>query len=235
MRLDSFYLLVLTQIYCMKQFTLFILLFFSLNGFSQDVTEMVLEESCDCVTKYQKKVRNYEEYLGMIMECMGTNMYAHAEELGDEMGIDVDSPNGMEAIGERMGEHMALECPKFMEYTIQMLGDDQEFREEAIQNMIDEDEQVDETYEEELFIYETGRITEISQTIPCTITLVNEDEESIKVMWLYRLAIDEEYVQNPNKLINKNVSIEYMFDDVYDPSKGAYSSKKVLFDLIIIE
>lgn len=218
----------------MRHFVVVFLFFATFNGFAQGVTDIVLDESCNCIENYKKKVRNYDEYLGMIMECMGPNMFTYSEELGKELGIDTDEPDAMEAIGEKMGERMAMECPKFMEYTIQMLGEDEKFREETIQsigNSVNEDDEL----EEELFIYETGRITDISETIPCTITVVNEDDESIKVLWLYRLSIDDKYIQNPKSLINKNVSIEYMFDDVYDPSKGAYAAKKVLFDLIINE
>lgn len=220
----------------MKHFLFLFTLILSTISFSQKTTEKVLDESCNCITDYKTKVRNYDEYLGMIFECMGANLYTHSEDLAEEMGIDVDAPNAMEAIGEKIGERLAVECPRFLELTIQMLGEDEGFREEAIKGLM-EDNQEDEEIEleEELFIYETGVITEVSQTIPCTITLLNEDDETIKVLWLYRLSLDDQYVHQPNSLINKNVSIEYMFDDVYDPSKGAYTSKKVLFDLIINE
>ena len=207
--------------------------------YAQSTTDQVLEESCECIENSNDNISDYESYMGLLVDCMSTKMIIYSDELQEEMGIE-DGPYAMEQMGEKLGERLALECPKFMELTMKVMGQDEEFQEMVMDEMLEEyeddndDFEFDDSYLNDLFETVEGKVLSVSDHFPCEIKVENDEGETLKLYWLDYIVIDDMYVSSPKLLVGKKIEAEYMKEEYIEPSKGEYVTKKLLITMDVM-
>jgi small nuclear ribonucleoprotein (snRNP)-like protein len=202
-------------------FSLFILVQF--YSFGQGAMQRTLDDACGCINNYSEEVSNYDQYMNLIIQCASPLIVQNADELSKELGLEgMSQMEAIEAIGEKVGERLVLECPKFTEITFKVIGEDPTLMEEVI-------DEYDEEGSEGLL--ESGTIVSISKEIPCQVTVKNEMGETLNFLWTDPIAIDDQYISKPDKLKGKAVEIVYYMGQIYNPKDGTYQSRKILMEV----
>lgn len=205
-------------------------LFFSLltvlqfSVFGQGAMERTLDDACDCINNYTEEVSNYDQYMNLIIQCASPLIVQNADELSKELGLEeMDQMEQIEAIGEKVGERLVMECPKFTEITFKVIGEDPTLMEEVMDEYSEE--------EESDGMIESGTILSVSKEIPCQVTLKNDMGEMLNFLWTDPIGIEEAYISNPDKLKGKKVDIVYYMGMIYSPKDGKYQDRKVLIEI----
>ena len=194
--------------------------------FSQSELDKVVNGSCDCITASTADINDYDSYLGLIMDCASPLIVENSKELAKELGIsNHDDMASIEKIGSKVGERLVVECPRFMELTFKVLGEDPEMMDDVIEEI-----QTDDT---EDFSIEQGTILSISKDIPCLITLKNTQNETLNFYWMESININEQYISHPDALKGKKVNLVYYNGEIYNPQLGEYQTRKVLTELTV--
>lgn len=207
--------------------SLFIFLFLvQLNAIGQSVMDKTVNESCICITESKEEVFDYDSYLNLIMQCASPSIMQNSEKLQRELGIeDKDELEAIEEIGSKVGERLVMECPRFAEITIKVMGEDPELMEEVMDELNEDSEDSE--------MIDAGTIVSISKEIPCQISLKNDQGETLNYLWLEPISIDDQYLANPDGLKGKKVSLVYYFSEIYDAKSGSYQTRKILIELNI--
>lgn len=193
---------------------------------AQKASKIVIDKSCDCLNNQNTNIKNYEEFMGLIVECVSPNLGNNLQELKTEFGItEKDLMKSMEMIGEKIGEQMVYDCPKFAEITMKLLGEDKEFQDLAIEELSKEKIQSE-------HLAEDGTIISVDiASFPCQLSIQTESGETFNVLWLDEITIDQLYIENPAKLKGKKIQFVYEMRKLYDPKLKKYVSKKVLLEM----
>jgi len=196
------------------------------NMVAQKASKMVIDKSCNCLNKETTEIKNYDEFMSLIVKCVSPNLGDNLQELKTEFGItEKDLMKSMEMIGQKIGEQMVYDCPKFTEMTMKLLGEDKEFQDLAIEELSNESNDSER-------LAEDGTITTIDVTaFPCQLSIQTEGGETFNLLWLDEITIDETYIQNPSKLKGKKIQFVYEMRKLYDPKLKKYVSKKVLLEM----
>lgn len=195
---------------------------------AQTTMDKTLETACDCINKKNSEdVVDYDSYLALVIECASPVILKNQEELKDELNITTrDEMAAIEEIGGKVGERLVLECPKFMELTMKVLGEDEEMMDMALDEYSDTEAENDE-------MTETGTVITINKAFPCQITLKNQEGETLNFIWTDPIDIDDQFVSNPDNLKGRKVNIVYFYGELYDAQSGEYVSRKILTELTL--
>lgn len=195
---------------------------------AQTTMDKTLETACDCINKKNSEdVVDYDSYLALVIECASPVILKNQEELKDELNITTrDEMAAIEEIGGKVGERLVLECPKFMELTLKVLGEDEEMMDMALDEYSDTEAEDDE-------MTEAGTVVTINKAFPCQITLKNQEGETLNFIWTDPIDIDEQFVSNPDNLKGRKVNIVYFYGDLYDAQSGEYVSRKIITELTL--
>jgi hypothetical protein len=169
---------------------------------------------------------DYDSYLQLIMECVSPLIIQNSKGLAKEIGLsEKDEIEAIEKIGTKVGERLVVECDRFTELTFKVLGDDEQMMDEVI-------EELQEDEAEDLMI-DQGKILSISKDIPCLVSVLNSQNETLNYYWIEPININEQFITNPESLKGKKVNIVYYLGEIYNPKTKSYESKKVLTELTI--
>ena len=195
---------------------------------AQTTMDKTLETACDCINKKNSEdVVDYDSYLALVIECASPVILKNQEELKDELNITTrDEMAAIEEIGGKVGERLVLECPKFMELTLKVLGEDEEMMDLALDEYSDTEAEDDE-------MTEAGTVVTINKAFPCQITLKNQEGETLNFIWTDPIDIDDQFVSNPDNLKGRKVNIVYFYGELYDAQSGEYVSRKILTELTL--
>lgn len=195
---------------------------------AQTTMDKTLETACDCINKKNSEdVVDYDSYLALVIECASPVILKNQEELKDELNITTrDEMAAIEEIGGKVGERLVLECPKFMELTLKVLGEDEEMMDMALDEYSDTEAENDE-------MTEAGTVVTINKAFPCQITLKNQEGETLNFIWTDPIDIDDQFVSNPDNLKGRKVNIVYFYGELYDAQSGEYVSRKILTELTL--
>jgi hypothetical protein len=212
----------------MKKVLLFIMVTSCFSVMAQTTMDKTLETACDCINKKNSEdVVDYDSYLALVIECASPVILKNQEELKDELNITTrDEMAAIEEIGGKVGERLVLECPKFMELTLKVLGEDEEMMDMALDEYSDTEAEDDE-------MTEAGTVVTINKAFPCQITLKNQEGETLNFIWTDPIDIDEQFVSNPDNLKGRKVNIVYFYGDLYDAQSGEYVSRKIITELTL--
>lgn len=196
------------------------------NLVAQKASKIVIDKSCNCLNNEITTVKNYDEFMSLIVKCVSPNFGDNLQELKTEFGItEKDLAKSMEMIGEKIGEKLVYDCPKFAEMTMKLLGEDKEFQDMAIEEMSKGNSDSER-------LAEDGTIISIDlASFPCQLSIQTESGETINVLWLDEITIDQTYIENPAKLKGKKIQFVYEMRKLYDPKLKKYVSKKVLLEM----
>lgn len=209
-----------------KTLTILFLTGFVSLGFSQTATKKTIDKSCDCLNKSKVNVTNYDDYIGLITTCVSTEILANFDQLKVELGInESDYVKAMEKVGEKLGEKMMLDCPSFAKMTVNLISSDDQQSKDLVREAVEKrSASIPEVIEE-------GKITAVSDNFPTAITVQTRSGESIVVLLLDKITLQEEYLKMPSKLKGKNITIVYTVKELYDVSYKKFTPKKVLVEL----
>lgn len=212
----------------MKKVLLFIMVTSCFSVMAQTTMDKTLETACDCINKKNSEdVVDYDSYLALVIECASPVILKNQEELKDELNITTrDEMAAIEEIGGKVGERLVLECPKFMELTLKVLGEDEEMMDMALDEYSDTEAENDE-------MTEAGTVVTINKAFPCQITLKNQEGETLNFIWTDPIDIDDQFVSNPDNLKGRKVNIVYFYGELYDAQSGEYVSRKILTELTL--
>jgi len=198
------------------------------SGMAQSTMDKTLESACDCMNKKNSEdVVDYDSYLALVIECASPVILKYQEELKDELNITTrDEMAAIEEIGSKVGERLVLECPKFMELTLKVLGEDEEMMDIALDEYSDSDAEDDE-------MTEAGTVLTINKTFPCQITIKNQQGETLNFLWTEQIDVESQFVTNPDSLKGKKVNVVYYYSEFYDAQSGEYVTRKVLIELTL--
>jgi len=212
----------------MRKVLLFIMVTSCFTVMAQTTMDKTLETACDCINKKNSEdVVDYDSYLALVIECASPVILKNQEELKDELNITTrDEMAAIEEIGGKVGERLVLECPKFMELTLKVLGEDEEMMDMALDEYSDTEAENDE-------MTEAGTVVTINKAFPCQITLKNQEGETLNFIWTDPIDIDDQFVSNPDNLKGRKVNIVYFYGELYDAQSGEYVSRKILTELTL--
>ena len=212
----------------MRKVLLFIMVTSCFTVMAQTTMDKTLETACDCINKKNSEdVVDYDSYLALVIECASPVILKNQEELKDELNITTrDEMAAIEEIGEKIGERLVLECPKFMELTMKVMGEDEEMMDLALEEYSDMEAENDE-------MTEAGTVVTINKAFPCQITLKNQEGETLNFIWTDPIDIDDQFVSNPDNLKGRKVNIVYFYGELYDAQSGEYVSRKILTELTL--
>src|SRR5574343_159563 len=186
----------------MKKVLLFMMVASCFSGMAQTTMDKTLESASPVILKNQ-------------------------EELKDELNITTrDEMAAIEEIGSKVGERLVLECPKFMELTLKVMGEDEEMMDMALDEYSDLESEGEE-------ITEAGTVVTINKAFPCQITIKNQQGETLNFIWTDPIDIDEQFVSNPDNLKGRKENIVYFYGELYDAQSGEYVSRKILTELTL--
>lgn len=210
----------------MKKVLLFIMVSSCFSVMAQTTMDKTLETACDCINKKNSEdVVDYDSYLALVIECASPVILKNQEELKDELNITTnDEMAAIEEIGGKVGERLVMECPKFMELTLKVLGDDQELRDLAVEEYTDSDSEGEEMIDE-------GTVVSINKEFPCQLTVKNKQGETLNFLWTEPIDVADEYVSNPDSLKGRKVAIVYYYGDIYDAKAGEYVTRKIIQEI----
>lgn len=203
-------------------FSLLVMVQFTVTA--QGAMQRTLDDACTCMNNYTEEVSNYDQYMNLIIQCASPLIVQNADELSKELGLEeMSQMDAIEAIGEKVGERLVLECPKFTEITFKVIGEDPTLMEEVMDEYSEEDESEG--------MLESGTVVSVSKDIPCQVTVKNDVGETLNFLWIDPIGIDDAYISNPDKLKGKSVEIVYYMGMIYSPKEGTYQNRKVLMEV----
>ena len=218
--------LLIINTFLMKYLLFFLLALLQFTAFSQGSVKRTLDDACSCINSYEDDVTNYDQYMNLIIDCASPLIVNNVDELSRELGLeDMSQMDAIEAIGEKVGERLVMECPKFTEITFKVIGEDPTLMEEVM------DEYTEEDGTEGLI--ETGTVISVTKEIPCQLTVKNDLGETLNFFWIDPIGIDDMYISNPDRLKGRVVDIVYYVSDIYSPKDGTYQSRKLLMEVTV--
>lgn len=189
-------------------FTLFMITFFVGSLFSQKYMDKIVEESCSCIDDIDLASPNTTMKVGL---CMIQSATPYAKELKRDHGIDFDQ---IETEGEKLGGLIATQmitvCPtKLIEIASLDAESDDDENSVALLN-------------------ETGTVTKIEQEAFIVFTLKNPQGKVSKFYWLNFPTSNLELASEYEKLLQKEVQIEYRTEEFFDPKLEGYRQHNII-------
>lgn len=196
-----------------------------------------------CITGFSQSEKQIREMSASTCECLETKKNdlrkATASELQMEMGIcmmgaasktgykfDLGDPEGLEALGEKIGLQLAMDCPTFMEMIGSMVEEDPQGMMDLVEENWNHESTIDET---------TGQLVSVTSGDFVTVKIESELGKMETFYWFG-------YFEGANLLYNegaeikdKKIEIEYETMECYSPKLEDYTRIKVLRGIYIVE
>ncbi|POS02801.1 hypothetical protein Q361_102114 [Flavobacterium croceum DSM 17960] len=192
----------------MKKVILIILVVLSQNIFSQNITDTVTKEVCDCISSKSDKLKDLkgsdlELQLGL---CILASYTKHQEEVKKQYGDVVGKEKAMEKLGEEIGMKMVTVCPETL---MLIAGASDEFTDN------EETEQLE------------GKIVEIKTEQFVSILLKDKNSRTHSFLLLNYFDSASLFTENAIKK-NDTVIITYQEQELYDPKSKEFRYFKVI-------
>jgi hypothetical protein len=212
----------------MEKVLLLIMVTSCLSLMAQTTMDKTLEIACDCINeKNSDDVVDYDSYLALVIECASPVILKNQEKLKEELNITTrDEMEAIEEIGSKVGERLVVECPKFMEITMNVLGEDEEMMGIALDEYTENESEYNDLIEE-------GTVFSVNKSFPCQLTIKNNQGETLNFLWTEQIDIENQYVSNPDSLKGKKVRLVYYNGEFYDAQSGVYMTRKILIELTL--
>lgn len=134
-------------------------------------------------------------------------------EIEKEWNISSDDPDGMEKIGEKIGQIAALKCPAFQQFVLKnldKLGLDEEGSEKSVE----------------------GKLIRIEQQGPFNQLIIKaKNGKDEKLWWFEFFEGADELLSKPDKFKNETLKVKYKEMDVYDALIKEYRVIRVITNL----
>ncbi len=180
-----------------------------------DIIDLLAQETCDCVGSKDLNSADpgtIEFELGMcILGALANNEAAYK----GKMEINMNDPESMHIIGEKIGARMAFKCPKVL----------------MLMTKIVDKEELKPAVTKEL----KGIVVGVEEKEFSYIVLREQDGSEHRLMWLRYFEGSDSLVGNLRTVIGKKVQVTYESIDCYSPQAKEYFPRKEIRSLRLVE
>lgn len=210
----------------MKLYLILTLLLLTLNLAAHNKSTMVIDKSCGCLNENKIEATNFEEFMALLTKCVSPQIKENIQALKAEFAIpETDLITLTAIIGEKLGEKMAVDCPKFAATITKLVSENSEY-----QGLISDD--LPPVTSQPMNITEYGTVILITaDSFPCQFIIETKNGEKIAVLLLDEITLDQAYIENPTELNDKKVLFVYETRKLYDPELKNYIYTNVLLEL----
>jgi hypothetical protein len=184
------------------------------TGQAQDRMKSIVDTVCNCLSKKDMSKVTRSNAQQTLMECFLGNAMNDMMELAKERGVEMSDQEGMEKLGYEIGQRLVKDkCEPAMKLFMKIAADEKD-----APAVPDEGVKVNAN---------TGKL--IRTESRDFVYFVVQDAKTKKTdtyIWLSNFPGSEEFLANPAKWNNKNVTIEWKETEVYSPKKKAYVMMK---------
>ncbi len=177
---------------------------------SQGIIDKLANLTCECMEDTGFENKTQEETTNIMTDCLTQHLITNVGELQKELNVEITDQEAMRQVGEKIGAKMANICPS----TIMALAGGTEALIEDNDNVV------------------SGRITDISGGGLTTISIVNEIDETVKLLWFTSFEGDEPLLALKNEAIGKKVAVQYEELEIYSPKERKYITRKIITALV---
>lgn len=179
----------------------------------QDYLDTIANKACECIeTKNLIETYKGEELTMQLGICLMLSAKDHREQLLSDHGLDLDKLDVEgEQLGILIGSRMAFVCPDLL---MAAAG---------------------EAPEELSYLTETGTITAISEAPFVVFTIKTPEGRSKDFYWLAFISSQFDLQNDFRNLKGKQVSVEYLEEELFDPRINDYRYFNHLSGIQVIE
>lgn len=186
----------------------------------KDYMEIIAQKSCECLEQLEDF--NSEALNMKLGLCMIEVAEPYSDELLEDHGIDfAEIDVHGERLGELIGMKMASACPS----TLLEIAEKMEQQEAAVN-------EVSEPVAGDLYTT-SGRVTRISEELFVEFSIRDNDGQPRKFYWLSFVRSNVELIDNYQDLKDKNVTVIYKSEELFDARIGEYRAFNVIIELEI--
>lgn len=190
--------------------TLLVLLSVSSSSFSQneDVYKIIAQETCDCLAK-----KNYDYSTADkadVQMTLGLCLIESAQR--NNLKLEIGNTQAMTELGQKVGLLMAPLCPDFFKVFIKKEG--------AVEEMEEQDDTE--------FFTVSGKIKVIEEKDFLYVILKETSGREHKFIWLLYFSGSDEFIDDPKKLVGKDVTITYMTLEALQPKSKTYYNLNII-------
>lgn len=195
-------------------YTILIVAFVSVNGFSQAYMEKVAEKTCECAESIPDSLSG-EKYAMRLGVCMIDAALPYKKQIKKDFDIDLnDIGTSAEQLGQVVGLKMASFCPAtLLNITNRVNGTDNTSDDE----MVSDDEKMIK-----------GNITKVNDEFFVFFTIKQDDGKSRKYYWLSDIESKMDLENEFSLLVGKYVELSYNAYEFFDPKIQDYRQYNVI-------
>lgn len=196
----------------MKKLILLIALIISfVTTNAQDVIDTMAQEVCKCMTdRNVLDINDQQKLITAVGICIAESYTTHQEQVSTELGIDELNDETGHALGNKVGVRMMKYCPDYLMKMGQV----------ASQN----------TSGESTYVL-NGKVDSMEKGDFITYKLKDSEGKIHKLLWYQHFKGSDDLIDDPKKLVGKNVSVTLKDVECYIPKAQAYYSIKEIVEL----
>jgi len=184
----------------MKNILLALLLFASFFSNAQEDYKVIAKETCECIQKKDLSAATKKSIEVALGLCMFEVIQAHNIE------VDMSDGDAMRKFGEKVGMQMAPICPEIF---VKLTEDAEEPRTSVNESV-------------------SGTIKSIEEKEFLFITLKDESNKEVRLVWLRHVEGADDYLSDYKKLIGKKATLSYQNFELFNPKAKGYFGYKML-------
>ena len=186
------------------------------SSFAQKDSLLIKKITSEFCTEFSKKdftkLKGSEMELGLLVVPI---IEKYSKQIEKEWNLSAENEADYEKISEKIGQHAAIGCPKFLEF---------------ISNNLEDIESASDEEETKTISGEFQRLDEQSFS---TLVIKTKTGKEEKFWWFSYFEGSDQLVNNKTALAKKNVTVKYTEMEVYDPKLKDYRNIKVVKNLSI--
>jgi hypothetical protein len=176
--------------------------------------KLVVKDVCEELSTKNLSGKNMDELQMEIGMAFMPALMKHKDALEKELGGDITDKAGMEKLGQAIGMRLFTECPAFLK----IMGD-------MDPSALDKPTKIPVTIGGGASIKGT-----LLKVVPGELThlLVKDSKgKTVKIWWMDYFDGSDDMADNPQKMINKKVTVDYTEKEVYNVALKQYIKIKV--------
>lgn len=211
-------------------YSFFFLLLLPVSGFSQDVFSKLADDVCACMRKqkaFDKSTESMQLALGF---CLLENVGTHKAAL-KKVGYETERTGDFEKISEKTGAYLAFQCPEVLSMVSKMLEDeDSDFREKVMERVEERKSTGSSSLRSDSY---KGAVAGVKQDDLFRLLLRSNTGGTVEFIWLEKFYGDDLLMGEASikKLLNRNVEVQYVEKEIYNPKTASYQTVKCITGL----
>lgn len=211
-------------------YSFFLLLLLPVSGFSQDVFSKLADDVCACMRKqkaFDKSTESMQLALGF---CLLENVGTHKAAL-KKVGYETERTGDFEKISEKTGAYLAFQCPEVLSMVSKMLEDeDSDFREKVMERVEERKSTGSSSLRSDSY---KGAVAGVKQDDLFRLLLRSNTSGTVEFIWLEKFYGDDLLMGEVSikKLLNRNVEVQYVEKEIYNPKTASYQTVKCITGL----